>query len=251
MKVGKMAEATPSSAPAPADGESISQQQQKPWHISFAEDLQRTVSESADSAIRSALSLQQNSSSHLRSLQEFIPQMESQYRTYEDAFFKKVKDELTSAKEHPVVAGAVAVTAGLIFLRGPRRFLFHHTLGRFQSEEAQFVRAEKNVKELNLSVDLMKNESRKLLERAALAEKDMKCGHTELMNTGSQLKRLAKTVFKVEAQAADLMDGLRETPGREALKLRSEVASMTSLLKQQRIALDKRIMKISELGVPV
>ena len=64
-----MAEATPSSAPAPADGESISQQQQKPWHISFAEDLQRTVSESADSAIRSALSLQQNSSSHLRSLQ--------------------------------------------------------------------------------------------------------------------------------------------------------------------------------------
>ncbi|RVW48816.1 hypothetical protein CK203_009729 [Vitis vinifera] len=170
--------------------------------------------------------------------------------------------------------------------------------------EAQFVRAEKNVKELNLSVDLMKNESRKLLERAALAEKDMKCGHTELMNTGSQLKRLAKTVFKVEAQAAglfipalavncafinsvnlinsftfmvcllleggpvvllwkfyfinaviihfvDLMDGLRETPGREALKLRSEVASMTSLLKQQRIALDKRIMKISELGVPV
>lgn len=47
--------------------------------------------------------------------------------------------------------------------------------------QAQFVRAEKNVKELNLSVDLMKNESRKLLERAALAEKDMKCGHTELM----------------------------------------------------------------------
>lgn len=37
------------------------------------------------------------------------------------------------------------------------------------------------MKELNLSVDLMKNESRKLLERAALAEKDMKLGHSELM----------------------------------------------------------------------
>ncbi|KAK9274275.1 hypothetical protein L1049_019089 [Liquidambar formosana] len=46
--------------------------------------------------------------------------------------------------------------------------------------QAQFVRAEKNVKELNLSVDLIK-ESRKLLERAALAEKDMTRGHTEIM----------------------------------------------------------------------
>lgn len=47
--------------------------------------------------------------------------------------------------------------------------------------QAQFVRAEKNVKELNLSVDLMKKESKKLLERALLAEKDMKYGQTDLM----------------------------------------------------------------------
>lgn len=47
--------------------------------------------------------------------------------------------------------------------------------------QALFVKAEKNVKELSTSVDLMKKESRKLLERAALAEKDMKYGHTELM----------------------------------------------------------------------
>lgn len=89
----------------------------------------------------------------------------------------------------------------------------------------------------------------------------------------------------------DLMDGLREYPGREALKLRAEasqslsclyssffskrfctfifgqiiinyftevvhppshqVASMASLLKQKRDKLHKQIMKISELGVPV
>lgn len=46
--------------------------------------------------------------------------------------------------------------------------------------QAQFVRAEKNVKDLNLSVDLMKKESRKLLERTALAETDMKRGLTDL-----------------------------------------------------------------------
>ncbi|KAF4378017.1 hypothetical protein G4B88_004624 [Cannabis sativa] len=136
--------------------------------------------------------------------------------------------------------------------------------------QAKFVKAEKNVKELSLSVDVMKNESRKLLERAALAEKDMKYGHTELTNAGNHIQRLAKSVYKVETQAADLMDGLRETPGREALRLRAEasralssffllvvnefvrvVASMLSHLRRQRTDLNKRIMKISDLGVSV
>lgn len=58
--------------------------------------------------------------------------------------------------------------------------MFRHTLGRFRSEEARFNRAENNMKELSLSVDVMKNESKKLLERSALAERDMKYGHTEL-----------------------------------------------------------------------
>ena len=40
--------------------------------------------------------------------------------------------------------------------------------------QAQFVKAEKNVKEFNISVDLTKKESKKLFERAELAEKDMK-----------------------------------------------------------------------------
>lgn len=114
-----------------------------------------------------------------------------------------------------------------------------------------FVRAEKNVNELNLSGELMKKESKKLLERAALAEKEMIRGETELKNAGNQVQRLAKQVYKVETQAADLMEGLREIPGREALKLRAEVASMASLLKRQRAMMDKQIMKISELGVSV
>ncbi|KAF2314578.1 hypothetical protein GH714_027750 [Hevea brasiliensis] len=217
----------------------------------WVEDLQRAVVQSKDSAIRSARSFQQNSSSHLRSLQDYVPQAISQFKTYEDSFFNRIKGELMSAREHPVEAVGVAVTAGLLLMRGPRRFLFRHTFGRLQSEESKFLKAEKNVKELNLSVDLMKKESRKLLERASLAEKDMKHGHTELLDAGSQIQWHAKSVYKVETQVADLMDGLREIPGREALKLRAEVASMASLLKQHRTVLDKQIMKISELGVPV
>ncbi|KAJ6702714.1 RGS1-HXK1-INTERACTING PROTEIN 1 [Salix koriyanagi] len=173
------------------------------------------------------------------------------FNSYENAFFSKIKEELLTAKDHPAAAIGLTLTAGLFLMRGPRRFLFRNTLGRFQSEEAQFLKAEKTVKEFSFSVDLMKKESRKLLERASLAEKEMKNGHTELLDTGSQIQRHAKSVDKVETKAADLMDGLREIPGRDALKLRAEVASMTSLLKQQRAVLDKRIMKISELGIPI
>ncbi|KAI8526440.1 hypothetical protein RHMOL_Rhmol13G0307500 [Rhododendron molle] len=253
------------------------------WKSYISEDLPRTVFQSTDSAIRSARSLQHNSQTHLRTLRDFIPEIGSHYRTYEDAFFSRVKDGLMDAKEHPFVAGGVAVTASLLLMRGSRRFLFRHTFGRLQSEEAQFVRAEKHVKELNLSVDLMKNESRKLLERAALAEKDMRHGQSELMNAGTQIQRLARSVYKVEVQSSDLMDGLRELPGREALRLRAEastmsfshlqcpsyflpflvllhaltlslcgqVASLASHLRQERVAMNRRVLKISELGIPV
>ncbi|XP_062076325.1 RGS1-HXK1-interacting protein 1 [Humulus lupulus] len=218
---------------------------------SMADDLQRTVLSSTDSAIRSARSLQHNSSAHFRNLQGLLVDAKSQYRAYEDTFFNSIEQELKSTRDHPAATIGVGVAAALFLLPGPRRFLFRHTLGRLRSEEAKFVRAEKNVKELSLSVDVMKNESRKLLERAALAEKDMKYGYTELTKTGNHIHRLAKSVYKVETQAADLMDGLRETPGREALRLRAEVASMLSHLRRQRTDLNKRIMKISELGVSV
>ncbi|XP_050220451.1 RGS1-HXK1-interacting protein 1 [Mercurialis annua] len=185
---------------------------------------------------------------HLGCLQD---QAISHFQAYQHSFFNQIKEELMIAKDHPTEVAGVAVTAALLLMRGPRRFLFHHTFGRFKSEEAKFLKAEKNVNELNLSVDMMKNESRKLLERASFAEKDMIHGHTELRDAGSQIQRLAKSVYSVETQAADLMDGLREIPGREALKLRAEVASMASALKKHKSMLDKRIMKISELGVPV
>ncbi|XVE70347.1 hypothetical protein DITRI_Ditri10aG0065300 [Diplodiscus trichospermus] len=190
----------------------------------WVEELQRSLKDSKDSAIQSARSLHHNSSTHLCSFQDFLPQAFYHYKSYEDAFFNKFKEGLMSAKENPGAAIGITITAALFLMPGPRRLLFRNTLGRFQSEEAQFLKAEKNIKELNLSVDLMKKESRKLLERAALAEKDMKHGHTELMNAGGQIQRLSKSVYKVEAEAADLMDGLREIPGREALKLRAEAS---------------------------
>ncbi|KAL6500067.1 hypothetical protein OROGR_027977 [Orobanche gracilis] len=239
-----MGEASPSPPP------SLSQTT-KAWRTYISEELPRSVQESADTAIRSARSLQESSSTHLRSLQDFVPQIGTRYRYYEGAFFNKVKGELVKASEQPALAGGVAIAACLLLMRGPRRFLFRQTLGRLQSEEAQFVRAERNVEELALSIDLMKKESQKLLERSVLAEKDMKRGHSNLMDAGSQIQSLARSVYKTEAEADGLMDLLREIPGRKALKLRADVASMAAHLRQQRSAMDRKISKISDLGVPV
>lgn len=252
VRTEKMAESPEiSMQPTPSTSPTTDKAKEKAWHSYISEDLPRTVQQSTDSAIRSARSFQQSSSTHFRAFQEFLPQLRTQYKTYERTFFQKVKDELISAKEHPAAASGIAVTIGLLLMRGPRRFVFRHTLGRFQSEEAHFVRVEKNVRELNLSVDLMKKESRKLVERAALAQKDMRQGQSDLVKAGGQIRSLAKSVYKAEAEATDLMDLLREIPGRETLKLRAEVASMASLLRQQRVAMDKRILKISEVGVSV
>ncbi|CAL0331257.1 unnamed protein product [Lupinus luteus] len=202
--------------------------------------------------IRSAArSAQQTSSTHLRTFQNHIAEAVSQYRTYEDAFLSKVKDGLVVARENQALGAGLAISAALIAMRAPRRFLFRHTFGRFQSEEARYVSAEKSVKDLNQSLELMKNESKKLLERTTLAEKDMKYGYNELMSTGTKCKQLTKSLYKVEARAADLMDRLREVPTRESLALRADVASMVSNLKRQRSALEKRRRKISELGLAV
>lgn len=46
--------------------------------------------------------------------------------------------------------------------------------------QAQITKASKNVKDLAISVQLMKKESEKLLERANLAEKEMTTGYGEL-----------------------------------------------------------------------
>ncbi|KAI4336657.1 hypothetical protein L6164_015155 [Bauhinia variegata] len=250
-----MAETNSSFSSASAAGHDSSSSsitsESSPSLSSIAENLQRTVRQSTDSAIFSARSLQHNSSTHIRNARDFLPEAVLQFRAYEDAFFNKVKDGLMIAKEQPAASIGVAISAALLVMRAPRRFLFRQTLGRFHSEEARYASAEKNVKDLNLSVDLMKKESKKLLERRALAEKDMTYGHNELMSAGAKIQHLAKSVYKAEVQAADLMDKLRDIPSREALTLRAEVASISSFLKRQRASLDKRLMKISELGVPV
>ncbi|CAA6661919.1 unnamed protein product [Spirodela intermedia] len=173
------------------------------------------------------------------------------YQVYEDAFFKKAKDELLIIREQPTVACGVAIAAGLLLMRGPRRFLFRQTLGRLQDQEAVFAKAVSNAKELEQAVGSVKLETKKLLERASFAEQEIQTGRTKLKDTGRQIQSLVRHINRIESDVTDFMDELREIPDGEALKLRKEVASMMALARRQKAELEKEITEISELGIRV
>ncbi|CAA7398290.1 unnamed protein product [Spirodela intermedia] len=180
-----------------------------------------------------------------------LSELGAHYQVYEDAFFKKAKDELLIIREQPTVACGVAVAAGLLLMRGPRRFLFRQTLGRLQDQEAVFAKAVSNAKELEQAVGSVKLETKKLLERASFAEQEIQTGRTKLKDTGRQIQSLVRHINRIESDVTDFMDELREIPDGEALKLRKEVASMMALARRQKAELDKEITEISELGIRV
>eukprot|EP00246_Nothoceros_aenigmaticus_P007231 TRINITY_DN20906_c0_g1_i1.p1 TRINITY_DN20906_c0_g1~~TRINITY_DN20906_c0_g1_i1.p1 ORF type:complete len:310 (+),score=40.88 TRINITY_DN20906_c0_g1_i1:160-1089(+) len=220
-----------------------------------AEDLARSVVETTDHAMQSARfqigTISQASSDHLETAQGFLHTAGGYYKKYEDIFFNHVKDGIRVASDHPTVTGGVLSASALLLMRTPRRLLFRMTIGRFQSEEAMLTNAENKVKEMRQSVDLLKNEGRKLEERAKLAEEEYQRGRSKLKSTGGQLVSLVKNVYKTENGASGLMANLRELPGREAIKLRAEVAAMAAEAKEQRQQLNRTMTRIASHGIPV
>ncbi|KAH9572144.1 hypothetical protein CY35_02G131200 [Sphagnum magellanicum] len=225
------------------------------YYTAQAQEIGRKALQSKDDALKTAKSqlgqLQDASSHHLTTAQNIAHTVSQQYAVYEDIFFSKLKEGVHTISRYPNVAYGVFGVTTLLALRTPRRLLFRLTIGRFQSEEAMYARAEAKVKEMRQSVDLLKNETRKLEERARLAEEELQRGRTKLKNTGGQLSSLVRSIYKTESHARGLMDSLRELPGREALRLRAEVAAMSAEAKQQRGVLDKRVTQIANYGIPV
>ncbi|KAJ0975589.1 hypothetical protein J5N97_017554 [Dioscorea zingiberensis] len=163
----------------------------------------------------------------IQKLKELIPQLRSEYQVYEDAFVEKVKDGLLIASDKPELVIGVGAAA------------------------ARFVKAEKGLQELSESVGKLNADTNKLIKSSNAGEEEMLRGGTKIKNTGKEIGRLLKSIYKIESEAIDIMDGLRTLPGRSALRLRAEVASMASELKEKRIELNKKIMDIAELGFKV
>ncbi|KAI5067864.1 hypothetical protein GOP47_0016209 [Adiantum capillus-veneris] len=225
------------------------------YTVAQAQELRRSVADSTDTVLQSTRSylsdLQSTSSHYSHFAQNWYHTVRSEYGHYEDIFFGKLKEGLQIASDHPAATCTVMAGAGLLLMKRPRRFLVRNTVGRFQSEESLLTRSENRVKELRQSIDLLKKESKKLEERAKLAEDELLRGRTKLKQVGTQIQKLVNSIHKTESQSQGLMESLRELPGRDALRFRAEVASMTAEAKLERNSLTKEVSKIANFGIPV
>ncbi|XP_024361854.1 RGS1-HXK1-interacting protein 1 [Physcomitrium patens] len=191
------------------------------------------------------------SSQYFAAAQGYAARAQQEYNYYESLFFKKLKEGVHTAAQNPnATCGVLGVTT-ILALRTSRRMLYRYTIGRFQNEQALLARAETKVKEMRQTVDLLRNETKKLEERARLAEEELLRGRSKLKNSGYQLRNLSRSAYKTESAARGLKDNLVDLPGRESIRLRTEVAAMTSLAKQHRKILDKRVSKIAGYGISV
>lgn len=191
----------------------------------------------------------------LRKLQSFTPGLWSQYKAYEDVFVERAKvtisDALVLASEHQAEAIGCATVAGFILFRGPRRFLYRNTLGRFKTEKDLLNDVEQSMIEYKTSIESLRKDSKYTLDKVVIGESDLHRGRTDLRSTGKQIQSVIRSIYKAESTAAGLMDQLRIIPTRQSLELRAEVASMASDLKNQRHVLEERVNRISEYGVRV
>ncbi|XP_037425146.1 RGS1-HXK1-interacting protein 1-like [Triticum dicoccoides] len=191
----------------------------------------------------------------LRKLQSFAPGLWPQYKAYEDVLVERAKvtisDALVLASEHQAEAIGCATVAGFILFRGPRRFLYRNTLGRFKTEKDLLNDVEQSMIEYKTSIESLRKDSKYTLDKVVIGESDLQRGRTDLRSTGKQIQSVIRSIYKTESTAAGLMDQLRIIPTRQSLELRAEVASMASDLKNRRHVLEERVNRISEYGVRV
>ncbi|XP_073102768.1 RGS1-HXK1-interacting protein 1 isoform X2 [Elaeis guineensis] len=196
------------------------------YAVQQALDLKKTLGDATDAAFGAAeSSLVHAVSASKSSLQEARGMMEwvkGQYTVGEELVFGKIKEGVIVAASHPSLSLGIAGTAGLVLFKRPRRFVIWNVRRIFVSNESLLSDAQAKVNELRQSVNLVKNESKKLEERALKAEEEMREGRMKLIEEGRGIRNELRYVNKIEKKAADLKDVINELPIGEASRYRSE-----------------------------
>ncbi|CAI7844862.1 unnamed protein product, partial [Closterium sp. NIES-54] len=102
------------------------------------------------------------------------------YTQYEDVFFHHLKMGVYLASEHRIASSAALLSALAFILPGPRKMLYRATFGRFQTPEVLVESAERKLEGLKQSVEVFKNDTKKLQERAQMAESEFLSGRDKL-----------------------------------------------------------------------
>lgn len=160
----------------------------------------------------------------------------------QDQAFDTLKEGIEYCIVHPYISYPAAAAFVLTAMPGVRRLAYRVTLGRLRNPEAVVSSSEAKLSTLTTKTNEFAAESKKLQERAQLAEEEMTRGYNKLKAARQELQRLESSVAKSERLAANVLQDLRSMRSNSrATELRSEVAVKLSALKQQRAALQKEI----------
>ncbi|OEL28376.1 hypothetical protein BAE44_0010605 [Dichanthelium oligosanthes] len=204
---------------------------------------------------------------------EELEWVKMEYSVHEQMVFGKIKEGVVMAITHPGIAAGSATLAGIVLFKRPRSYLIQRVRRMFVSKETLLSGIEAEVNHMRQTVNLVSNESQKLMDRAATAEKrDISCFIRE---EGRAIQNELNEISDIEKQALGLKDILDQLPRAHASEFRSEVSKsacvlgpgskliaeivfhflqisgLASQVKKEKRVLNVALSKIVNYGVPI
>ncbi|KAF7076886.1 hypothetical protein CFC21_081488 [Triticum aestivum] len=182
---------------------------------------------------------------------EELEWVKKEYFAREQMALGKIKEGVIMAFEHPGIAAGSATVAGIVLLKRPRSYLIQRVRRVFVSKETLLSGIQAEVNHMRQTVNLMSNESQKLMDRAATAEKRFQKGWNTLREEGRAIQTELKQISDIENQAVGLKGILDQLPRAHASEFRSEISGLASQVKKEKRVLNSALTKIVNYGVPI
>jgi hypothetical protein len=174
-----------------------------------------------------------------------------EYSVHEQMVFGKIKEGVVMAITHPGIAAGSATLAGIVLFKRPRSYLIQRVQRMFVSKETLLSGIQAEVTHMRQTVNLVSNESQKLMDRAATAEKRFQKGWNTLREEGRAIQHELSEISDIEKQAVGLKGILDQLPRAHASEFRSEISGLASQVKKEKRVLNATLSKIVNYGVPI
>ncbi|KAL5200428.1 hypothetical protein ABZP36_021631 [Zizania latifolia] len=210
---------------------------------------------SAIAAASAASSAKANALAALPSLtltaKEELEWVKNEYLVHEQMVLGKIKEGVIMAIEHQGIAAGSAAVAGIVLFKSPRSYLIQRARRIFVSKETLLSSIQAEVNHMRQTVNLLSNESHKLMDRAATAEKRYQKGWNTLREEGRAIQSELNEISDIEKQAVGLKSILDQLPRAHASEFRSEISGLASQVKKEKKVLNTTLSKIVNYGVPI
>ncbi|KAF0895403.1 hypothetical protein E2562_012420 [Oryza meyeriana var. granulata] len=182
---------------------------------------------------------------------EELEWIKNEYTAHEQMVFGKIKEGVIMAIEHPGIAAGSTAIAGIVLFKRPRSYMIQRVRRIFVSKETLLSGIQAEVNHMRQTVNLVSNESQKLLDRAATAEKRFQKGWNTLREEGRAIQSELNQISDIEKQAVGLKSILDQLPRGHASEFRSEISGLASQVKKEKRVLNNTLSKIVNYGVPI